>query len=167
MITEALSAGGIGPREIDRVDDRHIGDSLLMAGGLNDGGEVWDLGSGAGLPGIPLAICQPERSFVLVDRSERRTDLLRRISRILDLQNVEVDVAEIKNLKGPIHNIVSRATLPPERARIEFSRLLSPGGVAILGGSWSRRPGREGWRTIAVPPAVLDREVWLLKMRQP
>ena len=167
LITEADKAGGIGPREADRVDDRHIGDSLLMAKQLLAVGEVWDLGSGAGLPGVPLAISQPQRNFVLVDRSGRRIHLLRRISRILDLQNVDVRHDEIERLEGPITNIVSRATLPAEKARTEFSRLLSPGGVAVLGGSWARRPSSEGWETTPIPRRVLDRDVWLLIMRQP
>ena len=149
------------------MDDRHIGDSLLMAKGLHHTGEVWDLGSGAGLPGVPLAICQPDKEFVLVDRSGRRIDMLRRILRILDLKNVQVMQEDIGHLDGPIPNIVSRATLPSEKAGIEFRRLLSPDGAAILGGSWKRPPSSKGWLTVSVPRMVLDREVWLLMMQQP
>ena len=148
------------------MDDRHVGDSLLMAKGLHHAGEVWDLGSGAGLPGVPLAICQPEKYFVLVERSGSRIDLLRRISRVLELKNVQVRQKDIGHLDGPVPNIVSRATFPPEKAGIEFRRLLSPDGAAILGGSWIRSPSSEGWVTVSVPRMVLDREVWLLMMRQ-
>ena len=166
LISEAAAAGGIGPQEADRVADRHIGDSVVMARGLGDSDVVWDLGSGVGLPGLPLAICFPEKRFVLVDRSGKRTDLLRRVSRILDLQNVVVRQEEIEDLKGPIPSIISRATLPPDKARKVFRQLLSPAGVATVGGSWTRRPRQEGWEIIEVPQKVLDRQVWLLIMQQ-
>ncbi len=166
LITEAQDAGGIGPQEADRVDDRHIGDSLVMARGFGDIDEVWDLGSGVGLPGVPLAICFPEKRFVLVDRSGRRIQLLRRVSRILDLDNVVVRQEEIEHLMGPIPSIVSRATLSPDKARSEFQRLLARDGVAIVGGSWRQRPNQDGWDVIQVPSTVLDREVWLLIMHQ-
>jgi 16S rRNA (guanine527-N7)-methyltransferase len=166
LVTEAAAAGAIGPREADRVDDRHIGDSLVMARGIGDVDEVWDIGSGAGLPGVPLAIGLPGKRFVLLDKSGRRVDLLRRVSRILNLENVVVKQGEIEHLSGPVAAIVSRATLPPERARHEFHRLLAPGGVAVVGGSWSRRPDHVGWESIEVDRTVLDREVWLLIMHQ-
>ncbi len=167
LTTEAVTAGGIGPNEIDRVDNRHIGDSLLFAAGLHPRPDhVLDVGSGVGLPGIPLSIVLPETRFTLLDRSRRRVELMRRVVRILDLPNVEVEHGDIGDWSTPVDGIVSRASLSPEQALTTFRRILAPGGVAILGGSWARKPQVQGFELLEVPPSVLDQRVWLLMMRR-
>lgn len=167
LATEGWRAGGIGPKERDRIDLRHLADSVIFATCLPDSvGQVWDLGSGVGLPGIPLAICLPETRFVLVDRSGRRSDLMRRIIRILDLPNCQVWQEDIGQLWGSPDAIVSRASLPPDQLRAVAEQYLGPGGVAVVGGSWRDRPEEIGWTTVEIPPFVLDRSVWLLIMRR-
>lgn len=164
---EGMVSGGIGPAEADRVEERHIADSLLFASQIPEGAtQVWDLGSGVGLPGIPLAIALPDIGFRLVDRSARRTGLLRRITRILDLGNCQVETSEINRLTGMIEVIVSRAALPAGQMRIVANRLLTPGGVVIMGGSWQKRPEHAGWETVEIPAEVLDHTIWLLIMRR-
>lgn len=163
---EALVAGGIGPTESDRLGRRHITDSLLFAHFLPaDCFEVLDLGSGVGLPGIPLAILRPEVTFRLVDRSGRKCELARRAVRVLNLKNVVVEQRDFADLDGKSHCIVSRASLPPDLASSTLDRLLEPGGVAILGGSWRDRPDYPGWVTIDVGSKILDQPVWILMMR--
>jgi 16S rRNA (guanine527-N7)-methyltransferase len=167
LATEAVDAGGLGSGERDRIYDRHIGDSLLFAGGLvNKPESVLDVGSGAGLPGIPLAIAMGSTAFTLLDRSVRRSDMLRRITRILDLENVTVEQGEIKGALRQEAAIVSRATFPPDQARQVFLPLLRPEGVAVLGGSWTRPPTDPGWTVVEIPTTVLDHRIWLLMMRQ-
>jgi 16S rRNA (guanine527-N7)-methyltransferase len=164
---EAIPAGGLGPGERHRLHDRHIGDSLLFAAGFEmipDG--VLDLGSGVGLPGIPLAIMLGDTKFTLVDRSGRRVDLIRRATRILELENVTVEHGEIRDRTEQVMALVSRATMPPDSAREIFSTLLLPGGTAVLGGSWTKPPEHEGWIRVEIPPRVLDHRIWLLIMRQ-
>lgn len=164
---EGQVAGGIGPAETERIDRRHLADSLLFASQLPDGyGTVWDLGSGVGLPGIPLAICMPGRQFVLIDRSGRRCDLMRRVIRVLGLSNCQVLQGEVTNLTGETGIIVSRACLPPDRLRPVVKRHLSPKGVAVVAGSWQQRPELTGWDTVEIPPHVLDQTIWLLIMRR-
>lgn len=167
LITEAVRSGGIGPHEVSRIDTRHIADSLLFSAFLAEDGVVWDLGTGAGLPGIPLAILLPSVQFVLVDRSGRRIDLLNRVLRILGLGNAEAKHGDIKRLRGSVDQIVSRAALPPERLLTPVRSLLEPGGVAVVGGSWEKAPAVEGWTTEEVGLDALDRSVWFLMMRQP
>lgn len=165
--SEALAAGGIGPAEVDRIDRRHLGDSLLLASELDlETEQVWDLGSGVGLPGIPLAICMPETQFVLVDRSGRRVDLMHRAIRVLDLGNCEVRQADITTLNIETTAIVSRASRPPAELRDVVGRSLGPDGVAVVAGSWKTRPEEPGWRTVEIPRDVLDHTVWLLIMRR-
>lgn len=165
--SEGVSSGGIGPEETKRLDRRHLADSVLFASQFNKESEtVWDLGSGVGLPGVPLAISLPEIEFTFVDRSGRRTDLLRRVVRILDLTNCQVVEGEINRLQGRVSVIVARASLPPASLRPVCIRHLSDQGVAVVGGSWQQRPQHDGWETIEIPPEVLDQTVWLLKMRR-
>ncbi len=164
--SEGVRAGGIGPGELNRLELRHLADSLLFAVGMNDPKEVWDLGTGVGLPGVPLAIAMPETDFFLVDRSGRRIDLLRRVIRILDLANCQTLHGEIEDVEGPLETIVARASLSPSEMLITARRLVGPGGTVTMGGSWRERPQHQGWETIEIPRDVLDQTVWLLIMRR-
>lgn len=167
LIDEAVPAGGIGPSEATKVDRRHIADSILFSIVIDDSSDkVWDLGSGVGLPGIPLAVLHPAVEFVLLDRSRRRTTLTRRAVRILGLKNVQVRQGEIADAPSSISTIVSRATLTPDVARRELGGRLGTGGRALIGGSWDSRPSYKGWKTVHVPASVLDQDVWLLMMHQ-
>lgn len=167
LASEAITAGGLGPDEQERIEKRHLADSLLFASLFpHDTTEVVDLGSGIGLPGIPLAIALPRVEFVLVDRSGRRIDLLKRAIRILDLQNCQPVQGEIESLDLAAPVLVARASLPPEMMAPIAKRLLDPAGVAVLAGSWRDRPEFPGWETVEIPPDVLDQPVWLLIMRR-
>ncbi len=165
LADEAATAGAIGPGEVTKLRRRHIADSLLYAGFVSRPHEAWDLGSGAGLPGIPLAIALPETSWKLVDRSGKRADLMRRASRVLKLENVEVVESDILSMSGTVEAMVARASLPPDRLRTVALKHLASGGIAVTGGSWRSRPRAEGWQTLEIPREVLDRPVWLLMMR--
>lgn len=76
LVTEGIEWGLIGPRETDRVWDRHIVNSLCVSPLINKGLFVADLGSGAGLPGIVLAIARPDLYIDLVEPMARRCDFL-------------------------------------------------------------------------------------------
>jgi len=167
LVTEGVAGGGIGPAEIERIDRRHLADSLLFATQIPEKTQtVWDVGSGVGLPGIPLSIALPDVQFLLIDRSGRRSDLLRRAIRILALENCQVIEGEIDEMVGEADVIVSRASLPPGELRPVATRHLRRGGTAIAAGSWRERPQHQGWVTIEIPPHVLDQTVWLLIMRR-
>lgn len=166
LADEGVRSGGIGPSELDRLDRRHLADSVLFASALTNPDRVWDLGTGVGLPGIPLAICMPDTEWLLVDRSGRRVDLARRVIRILGLENCQVVQGEIDDLTGEAPGIVARASLPPDQLRVVGEEHLGPGGVMVAGGSWQRVPQHPGWTTIEIPPDVLDQPVWLLIMRR-
>lgn len=163
---EAIPAGGIGPGEAPRLDTRHIADSLLFATVMEPTDLVLDVGTGVGLPGIPLACLLPATRFVLLDRSARRVALVRRAVRVLQLDNVEVIQSELRDWKQPVSALVSRATIPPDELRPSLKTLLKPGGVAIIGGSWSERPEPGGYEIKEIGSAFLDRNVWILMMRQ-
>ena len=162
LIAEAIPAGAIGPSEGPRIYERHIADSVLFAAGWDLPPDLcWDLGSGAGLPGLVLAILWPTCQVTLFDRSTRRIDLVRRGSRLLDLA-VEVAVTNIEAIEGPVEAIVSRAAMPAGTLLPHLRRILAPGGLAVVSGSDSPVTGYE---EMADPTGILDHSARLLMMR--
>ncbi|MPZ51730.1 MAG: hypothetical protein GEU79_03185 [Acidimicrobiia bacterium] len=114
---EAIPAGGLGPNEAGRITERHLVDSVLFAIGWPDADPpqtVVDLGSGVGLPALPLALLWPETEVTAVERAGRRVDLLRRVARVLEVQNLVVEQTSLEN--APQASMVTmRAVLPPAK----------------------------------------------------
>lgn len=110
--------GLIGPLEIPRLWTRHILNSALLAP-LVKPGRVGDIGSGAGLPGLVLAIARPDTQFILIEPMERRVDWLRHESAALELDNVEVIRARAEEAK-----LAPRLDQATARAVKALSRLI-------------------------------------------
>jgi 16S rRNA (guanine527-N7)-methyltransferase len=89
---DAVRLGFLGPRELDRLWERHLDDALSLAAIRRpQPGERWaDLGSGAGLPGLPLAVAYPATPFTLVDAQRRRLDWVATIAATLHMDNLTV-----------------------------------------------------------------------------
>jgi 16S rRNA (guanine527-N7)-methyltransferase len=167
LVAEALPAGGIGPREAGAVSGRHVADSLVLARAWRDRaapGRILDLGTGAGLPALPLAVTHPASEVVAVDRAHRRVLLARRGARVLGTTNVRVVEADFARVEGTFEAVVARAAAHPEDLLPHMRRLTAPGGVAVVAASRTGRVEAEGFAGIEVPAAVLDRPVWLLIM---
>jgi 16S rRNA (guanine527-N7)-methyltransferase len=131
---EAIDGGGIGPNEGTRIIERHLADSLAFLVGWDaDPATLLDLGSGAGLPGIPLAISLPQTKVTLVDRSRRRAELASRAVRVLGLENVDVLVTDIASHRNHYTGAVMRAVLPPSRAVGTVARFIERGGAGVVG----------------------------------
>ena len=168
LIAEAIPAGGLGPAEGPVVYTRHLADSLLFASAWRhqvcSPRSVLDVGAGVGLPGLPLAIAWPTSEVILLERSSRRADLARRAILLLGLDNVEVAVGQLREWKEPVEFIVCRAVSSPDELRKDLIRLLSPTGIAVIGGSHRFPPGFHGYRTCEAPANILGKPVWLLIM---
>ena len=80
----------LGPGEVDRIWSRHLVNCALLTSLLPESGSVCDLGSGAGLPGVVLAIARPDLSIVLLEPLLRRTVFLQEVVDDLGLRNVTV-----------------------------------------------------------------------------
>ena len=90
LANDSETYGLLGPRELPRIWSRHVINSGLLAELVPDGTKVVDVGSGAGLPGIPMAIAQPNAHFTLVEPMVRRSSWLEEVIKDLGLGNVAV-----------------------------------------------------------------------------
>ena len=97
-------------RDLESMVNKHILDSLAILPWLN-GARIIDVGSGAGLPGIPLAIARPEKNFVLLDSNRKKTRFLNEVKRQLTLKNLEVVHLRVENYHPAqgFDTVVSRA----------------------------------------------------------
>jgi 16S rRNA (guanine527-N7)-methyltransferase len=95
-------------RDSQEMVSRHLLDSLAIAA-LVRGDSLVDLGTGAGLPGIPLAILEPARGVTLVDSNGKKTRFLREAVRVLGLVNVRIEQARAEDLQGQYDCVVARA----------------------------------------------------------
>lgn len=90
LCTTGITHGLLGPREVPRMWSRHVLNSAVLGPELPSGATVADVGSGAGLPGIALALARPDVEFILIEPMERRVDWLDAVIRNLSLSNVRV-----------------------------------------------------------------------------
>lgn len=125
--------GLIGPREPHRLWSRHIVNSALVAPLLRPG-LVGDIGSGAGLPGLVLAIARPDVEFVLIEPMERRVDWLVGEAAALGLSNVEVvrSRAEEARLPRPLDQVTARAVSALAKLIPIAVPLVRPGGELVF-----------------------------------
>jgi 16S rRNA (guanine527-N7)-methyltransferase len=125
--------GLIGPLELPRLWTRHVLNSALMAP-LIKPGRVGDVGSGAGLPGLVLAIARPDAQFVLIEPMERRVDWLLSETRRLGLDNVEVlrARAEDVQLSPWLDQVTARAVSALSKLIPLTARLVRSEGELLL-----------------------------------
>jgi len=90
LVTTGIEWGLLGPREVPIMWERHVLNCAVVQELLPRGGVVADVGSGAGLPGLALAIARPDVQFVLIEPLERRVDWLNMVIEDLGLENVDV-----------------------------------------------------------------------------
>ena len=136
LANDSDDLGLLGPRELDKLWSRHILNSAVVSETVKAGDLVADVGSGAGLPGIPMAIAMPEANFVLIEPMERRSNWMLEVIEELDLTNVEVRRAraeEVLDLKFDI--VTARAVAALDKLLRLTAHLLKPGGslVALKG----------------------------------
>ena len=132
-----ISHGLVGPREADRLWERHVLNSAVVHPLFDEGATVADIGSGAGLPGIPLAIARPDLRVTLVEPLTRRTTWLEAALAELELDDVIVHRGRAESLWGGtrFRHVTARAVArTAELARVTLPLLEEGGSLHALKG---------------------------------
>ena len=154
-----VERGLLGPREVDRLWDRHILNSAAIAELLETGERVADIGSGAGLPGIPLALARPDLRVTLIDPLLRRSEFLREVVDGLGLDMTIVrgraEDLSVRQQVGEMDAVVSRAVASLDKLTEWSMPLLRlDGRMAAIKGERAEQEIREHRRVMASLGAV-------------
>lgn len=144
LATQGIEWGLIGPREVDRLWERHILNSVALADLVPEGSDVIDVGSGAGLPGIPLAIQRPDLRMTLLEPLLRRFNFLTQVVDNLGISDrVGVERGRAEEYDGSFDIVTSRAVAPLAKLIPWVLDLLGPRGeiLALKGSSASEEVG--------------------------
>jgi 16S rRNA (guanine527-N7)-methyltransferase len=122
-----------GVRGADEILDRHLVESLALRP-LLQGATVADVGSGGGLPGMPLAILEPQRRFTLIESRAKRVRFLRHAAAELKLGNTEVAQSRAEHLRvaQPFATVLARAVARPAELLAICRPLMAPGSILLL-----------------------------------
>jgi 16S rRNA (guanine527-N7)-methyltransferase len=129
-----VQRGLIGPREVPRLWERHLLNCAVLSEVVPDGVTVCDVGSGAGLPGIPLALVREDIKITLLEPLLRRTTFLTEVVELLGLDHVTVVRGRAEEVMGtltPVHVVTARAVAPLERLATWGIPLLRPYGEML------------------------------------
>src|SRR4051794_6520405 len=176
LADQGVVRGLLGPREAPRLWERHVLNCAVVASLVPAGASVRDIGSGAGLPGIPLAVARPDLQMELVEPLLRRATFLSETCDRLGLDRVTVTRARAEDLRDmPTTEVVTaRAVAPVARLLGWCLPLVSPGGslLALKGarvheelaeaGDLLPSLGAASWRVDEVGGELLDEPTTVL-----
>ena len=139
LATDGVTRGLIGPREVPRLWERHVLNSAAVAEAVPQGARVVDVGSGAGLPGIPLALARPDLRLTLVEPMARRVEFLEEVVAELgapwQVVRGRAEERSVRAAVGPVDVVTARAVAALPRLVSWCRGLLRPGAqlVALVG----------------------------------
>ena len=154
-------------RDRDEAVDVHLADSLVALGTIDEGLEdervptlVADIGSGAGVPGIPLAVARPALRFDLVEASQRKAEFLTRVVGALELSNAGVLRARAEEVPGQgrreAYGVVVVRAVAPLATLVEYAGPLLAEGGRLLAWKGARNPDEEAAAHRAAPRVGLE-----------
>jgi 16S rRNA (guanine527-N7)-methyltransferase len=179
LATRGVERGLLGPREVARIWDRHLLNCAVVAPMIARDSSVCDIGSGAGLPGVVLALMRSDLDMVLVEPLLRRAVFLEEAVDALGLDNVTVMRSRAEDLAGSLEAdvVTARAVAPLARLLGWALALCAPNGqlLAIKGGSVDAeiaeaepmlsREGVAGWDVVVAGAAELARGTTVVRVR--
>ena len=183
LATDGSVRGFIGPREVPRLWDRHILNCGVIGEAMDEGISVADIGSGAGLPGMPLAIARPDLNITLIEPLLKRSVYLNEVKEALNLDNVTVirgraEEKVVRKQVGLVDIVTSRAVAPLGKLATWSLPLVKIGGrmVAMKGSSVEeeiergakeiRKAGGTDIKVYTVGEALLSEPTTLISIRR-
>ena len=133
LATRGVERGLIGPREVPRLWERHLLNCGVITGLVPGDADVVDIGSGAGLPGVVIAMLRPQLHVTLLEPLLRRTVFLGECVAELGLANVTVCRGRAEDMAGALHAdvAISRAVAPLGRLAELSAGVVRPGGTIL------------------------------------
>jgi len=128
--TWGIERGLVGPKEGDRIWDRHIANCLPVTTLIPQGVKVVDIGSGAGLPGIVIALARPDLEVTLIEPLQRRVDFLNEVITELDLP-MTVMRGKSESIKKSFEVVTARAVAPLPKLLTISWHLVKAGGALL------------------------------------
>ncbi|CAB4640448.1 unannotated protein [freshwater metagenome] len=135
--TKGIERGLIGPREAERIWERHIFNCLPLTTLLAKGATVFDIGSGAGLPGIVIALARPDLTVVLIEPLERRVEFLQEaVKALTEIEGqsplqIQVIRGRSQDVKTTADYVTARAVAPLEKLKKISWHLLKVNGSLL------------------------------------
>ena len=133
LVSAGIERGLIGPREGERIWDRHIFNCLPITQLLPEGASLFDIGSGAGLPGIVIALARPDLKVTLIEPLERRVDFLKEAVDAISDGSIEIEVirGRAQDVKKSADFVTARAVAPLEKLKKMSWHMVKTGGSLL------------------------------------
>jgi len=133
LTTAGIERGLIGPREGERIWERHIFNCLPVTQLLPQRASLFDIGSGAGLPGIVIALARPDLKVTLIEPLERRVEFLNEAVAALAAGGVEIEVirGRAQDVKKSADFVTARAVAPMEKLKKMSWHMVKTGGSLL------------------------------------
>ena len=133
LTTAGIERGLIGPREGERIWERHIFNCLPVTQLLPQGASLFDIGSGAGLPGIVIALARPDLKVTLIEPLERRVEFLNEAVAAIAASGVEIQVirGRAQDVKKSADFVTARAVAPMEKLKKMSWHMVKTGGSLL------------------------------------
>jgi 16S rRNA (guanine527-N7)-methyltransferase len=128
LATAGIERGLIGPREGERIWERHIFNCLPVTQLIPQGASLFDIGSGAGLPGIVIALARPDLTVTLIEPLERRVAFL---NEAVEGLNIEVIRGRAQDVKKSADFVTARAVAPLEKLKKMSWHMVKTGGSLL------------------------------------
>jgi len=134
LATQGIERGLVGPKEGEIIWERHIANCIPITTLIAQGSSLLDIGSGAGLPGIVIALARPDLKVTLLEPLQRRIDFLEEVAAELEIE-ISIKRGRAESFKGGFNYVTARAVAPlPKLASVSWHLVIGGGSLLAMKG---------------------------------